>query len=156
MIVRYVVLKLRGATLHKPVEDTRQMGGDVLLVEGRIERLWKPATPDDRAGLQASPAPHASGTFRADVTRSRHILCSGCRHGLPRAVTRRRVRPWSCPRRKASPVFSRQGAALAWRWLPWIRAWQGVSVSAVVGDRPSRTDALLRDHVAAFRTQRGH
>jgi hypothetical protein len=49
MIVRYVVLKLRGATLHKPVEDTRQMGGDALLVDGRIERLWRPATPDDRA-----------------------------------------------------------------------------------------------------------
>ena len=26
------------------------MGGDVLLVDGHIERLWKPATPDDRAG----------------------------------------------------------------------------------------------------------
>lgn len=48
-IARYALLKLRGATLHKPVEDTRQMGGDALLVDGRVERLWRPATPDDRA-----------------------------------------------------------------------------------------------------------
>lgn len=48
-IARYAMLKLRGATLHKPVEDTRQMGGDALAVDGRIERLWRPATPDDRA-----------------------------------------------------------------------------------------------------------
>jgi hypothetical protein len=48
-IARYALLKVRGATLHKPVEDTRQMGGDTLLADGRIERLWRPATPDDRA-----------------------------------------------------------------------------------------------------------
>ena len=48
-IARYALLTLRGATLHKPVEDTRQMGGDALLVDGRIDRLWRPATPDDRA-----------------------------------------------------------------------------------------------------------
>lgn len=48
-IARYALLKLRGATLHKPVEDTRQMGGDALVVDGRVERLWRPATPDDRA-----------------------------------------------------------------------------------------------------------
>ncbi len=48
-IARYAVRRLRGATLHKPVEDTRQMGGDALLVDGRVERLWRPATPDDRA-----------------------------------------------------------------------------------------------------------
>ncbi|MBC8093560.1 MAG: hypothetical protein H7Y15_16810, partial [Pseudonocardia sp.] len=43
-IARYALLKLRGATLHTPVEDTRQMGGDALLVDGRVERLWRPAT----------------------------------------------------------------------------------------------------------------
>ncbi len=48
-IARYALLTLRGATLHEPVEDTRQMGGDALLVDGRIEWLWRPATPDDRA-----------------------------------------------------------------------------------------------------------
>lgn len=48
-LARYAIWKLRGRTLHRPVEDTRQMGGDALLVDGRIERLWRPATPDDRA-----------------------------------------------------------------------------------------------------------
>jgi hypothetical protein len=48
-LARYALLAARGATLHKPVEDTRQMGGDALLVDGRVERLWRPATPDDRA-----------------------------------------------------------------------------------------------------------
>jgi hypothetical protein len=48
-IARYAMLKLRGATLNKPVEDTRQMGGDALAMDGRIKRLWRPATPDDRA-----------------------------------------------------------------------------------------------------------
>ena len=48
-MARYALRKLRGATLHKPVEDTRQMGGDALLVDGRITTIWRPATPDDRA-----------------------------------------------------------------------------------------------------------
>lgn len=48
-LVRYALLALRGATLHKPVEDTRQMGGDALVVGGRVVRLWRPSTPDDRA-----------------------------------------------------------------------------------------------------------
>lgn len=48
-IARYVTFRAGGATLHKPVEDTRQMGGDALVVEGRVVRLWRPATPDDRA-----------------------------------------------------------------------------------------------------------
>jgi hypothetical protein len=48
-IAHYARLKLRGATLHKPVEDTRQMGGDALVIDGRVARLWRPATPDDRA-----------------------------------------------------------------------------------------------------------
>ncbi|MCX6463646.1 MAG: hypothetical protein NTW05_08645 [Pseudonocardiales bacterium] len=48
-IARYARLRLRGVTLHEPVEDTRQMGGDALVVDGRVERLWRPATPDDRA-----------------------------------------------------------------------------------------------------------
>ncbi len=48
-IARYALLKIRGATLQRPVEDTRQMGGDALVVDGRVVRLWRPATPDDRA-----------------------------------------------------------------------------------------------------------
>lgn len=45
----YARRAVRGATLQRPVEDTRQMGGDALVVDGRVERLWRPATPDDRA-----------------------------------------------------------------------------------------------------------
>lgn len=48
-LLRYAGPALRGATLHSPVEDTRQMGGDALVVDGRVTRLWRPATPDDRA-----------------------------------------------------------------------------------------------------------
>ena len=49
-ILRYGGFVLRGRTLHKPVEDTRQMGGDALVLDGRVQRVWRPATPDDRAG----------------------------------------------------------------------------------------------------------
>ncbi len=48
-LVRYAMFALRRKRLHKPVEDTRQMGGDALVVDGRIERIWRPSTPDDRA-----------------------------------------------------------------------------------------------------------
>lgn len=48
-LLRYAGLAARGRTLHRPVEDTRQMGGDALVVDGRVVRLWRPATPDDRA-----------------------------------------------------------------------------------------------------------
>ena len=29
-------------------EDTRQLGGDAVLVDGSVVRLWRPASPDDR------------------------------------------------------------------------------------------------------------
>jgi hypothetical protein len=45
----YAARALRGVPLRKPVEDTRQMGGDALLRDGRVVRLWRPRTPDDRA-----------------------------------------------------------------------------------------------------------
>ncbi len=43
---------LRGRRLHAPVEDTRQLGGDALVVDGVLTRRWRPSTPEDRA------APH--------------------------------------------------------------------------------------------------
>lgn len=55
-LLRYAGLALRGSTLHKPVEDTRQMGGDALVVDGRVVRIWRPATPDDRAAPAAIAA----------------------------------------------------------------------------------------------------
>ena len=36
---------LRGTA---PVEDTRQLGGDALLVDGRAVARWSPRSPDDR------------------------------------------------------------------------------------------------------------
>jgi hypothetical protein len=48
-IAWYARRRWHGATLRKPVEDTRQMGGDALVVDGCVVRLWRPATPDDRA-----------------------------------------------------------------------------------------------------------
>jgi hypothetical protein len=48
-LARYARAALRGRRLPRPVEDTRQLGGDALLVDGWVERLWRPATPDDRA-----------------------------------------------------------------------------------------------------------
>lgn len=45
----YAGRALRGVPLRKPVEDTRQMGGDALVRNGRVVRLWRPRTPDDRA-----------------------------------------------------------------------------------------------------------
>ena len=45
----YAGQALRGRTLAKPVEDTRQLGGDALCVAGVITTIWRPATPDDRA-----------------------------------------------------------------------------------------------------------
>lgn len=57
----YAGERLRGRTLHKPVEDTRQLGGDALVVDGVVVRIWRPSTPDDRA----DPARIATAARRA-------------------------------------------------------------------------------------------
>lgn len=67
-LARYALLAARGTTLHRPVEDTRQMGGDALVVDGRVRRLWRPSTPDDRpapalvAGVARSHGHGRTGT----------------------------------------------------------------------------------------------
>ena len=38
----------RGDNLPRPVEDTRQLGGDAILLDGTVVQLWRPRTPDDR------------------------------------------------------------------------------------------------------------
>lgn len=38
----------RGQKLPRPVEDTRQMGGDAVMVNGTVCTLWRPRSPDDR------------------------------------------------------------------------------------------------------------
>lgn len=47
-VARYVGWALRGRRLQRAVEDTRQLGGDALVVDGRVVRLWRPSSPDDR------------------------------------------------------------------------------------------------------------
>lgn len=38
----------RGHRLPRPVEDTRQLGGDAVIVDGTVVLMWRPRTPDDR------------------------------------------------------------------------------------------------------------
>ncbi|MGI9119322.1 MAG: peroxiredoxin-like family protein [Acidimicrobiales bacterium] len=38
----------RGEAVHRPVEDSRQLGGDAVVRAGRVVRLFRPASPDDR------------------------------------------------------------------------------------------------------------
>lgn len=47
-LVHYARVVARGRTLHKPVEDTRQLSGDALAVDGVVRRVWRPGSPDDR------------------------------------------------------------------------------------------------------------
>lgn len=68
-MLRYAGLAVRGRTLHKPVEDTRQMGGDALLAGGRVVRVWRPATPDDRAAPASVAAAAVELSRRPDAGR---------------------------------------------------------------------------------------
>jgi hypothetical protein len=47
-LARYAVAAAHGRHLPRPVEDTRQLGGDALLRDGIVVRRWLPRTPDDR------------------------------------------------------------------------------------------------------------
>lgn len=44
---------LRGRLPQLPVEDTRQLGADAVVVEGTAVRLWRPRSPDDRPEASA-------------------------------------------------------------------------------------------------------
>jgi hypothetical protein len=44
----YARALLRYERLNRPEEDTRQLGGDAVMVAGRVTTLWRPASPDDR------------------------------------------------------------------------------------------------------------
>ncbi len=45
----YTEAAQRGDPLHRPVEDTRQLGGDAVLKNGNVVKLFRPDSPDDRA-----------------------------------------------------------------------------------------------------------
>ena len=47
-MLRYARAAARGTRLPRPVEDTRQLGGDAIVVDGTVVRRWRPRTPDDR------------------------------------------------------------------------------------------------------------
>lgn len=38
----------RGQRLARPVEDTRQLGADAIVVDGVVTVRWRPRSPDDR------------------------------------------------------------------------------------------------------------
>ena len=65
-LAHYARAKRNGATLRQPVEDTRQLGGDALVVDGVVRRLWAPRSPDDRvpAATFAAAAIDAAGSTR--------------------------------------------------------------------------------------------
>ncbi|MGH3751416.1 MAG: peroxiredoxin-like family protein [Pseudonocardiaceae bacterium] len=48
-LARYAIAAARGHHLPRPVEDTRQLGGDALLRNGVVVHRWLPRTPNDRA-----------------------------------------------------------------------------------------------------------
>ena len=43
----------RGVPFKRPVEDARQLGGDAIVKDGRVVRVFRPASPDDRAPVSA-------------------------------------------------------------------------------------------------------
>jgi hypothetical protein len=50
---RYRRAAQRGEVLHRPVEDSRQLGGDAVVSGGRVVQLFRPASPDDRPPVDA-------------------------------------------------------------------------------------------------------
>ncbi|MGH9055644.1 MAG: hypothetical protein ACRDYY_07245 [Acidimicrobiales bacterium] len=47
-VALYVRAIARGHRLRRPEEDTRQLGGDAVMVDGIVTTLWRPRSPDDR------------------------------------------------------------------------------------------------------------
>jgi hypothetical protein len=59
-LATYAAAVARGRQLARPAEDTRQLGGDAVVVDGRVRTLWRPRTPDDRP-----PAPEVIAAAQA-------------------------------------------------------------------------------------------
>lgn len=59
-LLTYARALLRGQHLDRPVEDTRQLGADAILVDGVVTVRWRPRSPDDRppADEVVRRAPH--------------------------------------------------------------------------------------------------
>lgn len=52
-LLRYAQAALGGQPIRRPVEDTRQMGGDAIVREGVVLGRFSPRSPDDRAPVTA-------------------------------------------------------------------------------------------------------
>jgi peroxiredoxin len=50
-LARYASALARGTRIQRPVEDTRQMGGDAVVRDSVVLRLWRPRSPDDRPAV---------------------------------------------------------------------------------------------------------
>jgi hypothetical protein len=47
-LATYGTALARGHRLARPVEDTRQLGADAIMIDGIVRQLWRPRSPDDR------------------------------------------------------------------------------------------------------------
>jgi hypothetical protein len=63
-ILTYARAARAGARLLRPVEDTRQLGGDAVVVDGSVVHIWRPRTPDDRP-----PVPEVLAAAEAQLGR---------------------------------------------------------------------------------------
>lgn len=50
-LAMYARALLAGRRLSRSAEDTRQLGGDAILVDGTAVTLWRPRSPDDRPAV---------------------------------------------------------------------------------------------------------
>lgn len=50
-VARYRAAAARGVDVHRPVEDARQLGADVVVVGRRVEWLRRQTDPDDRPSV---------------------------------------------------------------------------------------------------------
>jgi hypothetical protein len=53
---RYAGAFVRGQRVRRPVEDTRQLGGDAVLADGRAVWVYLPRGPDDRPSMDTIEA----------------------------------------------------------------------------------------------------
>jgi hypothetical protein len=79
-LAHYARAMLRGRRRRRPVEDTRQLVGDALMVDGVVVRRWRPRSPDDRVAPQllADTAVHAravagTGSLGAELAQGRGV-----------------------------------------------------------------------------------
>ena len=55
-LLTYAAAHRRGHRLRRLTEDTRQLGGDAVVVDGVVVTLWRPRSPDDRPSAAAVAA----------------------------------------------------------------------------------------------------